>query len=315
MEFKTRFSEDQKMKIASRSSFAYPADDSRMWEGGVFQPLIDHKFRLLLSDGNAIEAAAFELSVRGRKEVHACISTQAGCKFGCVMCTSGKNGFARNLSDAEIRGQVEVLSESLSIPKFDQIVFMGIGEPLDNYDNFVESVDEIIKREPFYSGRLSLATVGLPAKLLRLLREPLPPFRMLWISLHAATNEKRYRIMPIEKAFSIDRVLSAAQEFAQSVSTKVWINYMLFKGFNDAEEDVQALADLLEGTEDFFSVMITEPNNDLPFCKGADILDLRCFEVSLREYGVRNEIGRFMAAGKRVNAGCGEFIFTPAPLQ
>ncbi|MFZ1654607.1 MAG: radical SAM protein [Candidatus Moraniibacteriota bacterium] len=298
------------MKIIRQSSFTYPIGLREKWRDEVFQPLVDHKFRLLLSDGNTIEAGVFELLVDETKEIHACISTQAGCKFGCAMCTSGREGFSRNLTKGEILCQIRLLSGAAGIRMFDHIVFMGIGEPLDNYDNFVGSVTDLVNSDASYAGRLSFATVGLPQKLLRLSREPIPAFRMLWISLHAPTDEKRAQIMPVDKAFSILEILGAAKEFANRVSTEVWINYMLFQGFNDGVDDAKSFAGLLTGTESTFSVMITEPNNDLAQYRGADVSDLKRFEGYLRSAGVKNRIARFIAAGKQVNAGCGEFVFT-----
>lgn len=298
------------MKIVQKSSFTYPPDVSDRWKGEIFQPLVDYKFKFLLSDGNAIEAGVFELLVNGAKEVHACVSTQAGCKFGCAMCTSGQNGFVRNLMKEEILAQINLLSDVANVQTFDHIVFMGIGEPLDNYDNFVGGVTDLVSGNIAYAGKLSFATVGLPQKLLRLLQEPIPAFRMLWISLHAPTDEKRVQIMPVDKAFSVQKILDAAKKFANRASTEVWINYMLFRGFNDSVDDAKSLADLLLGTEGIFSVMITEPNNDLPQYQGADVSDLKRFEGYLKEAGMKNRIARFIAAGKQVNAGCGEFIFT-----
>lgn len=297
------------MRIIKGSSFTYPPDISRRWKDKVFQPLVDHKFRILLSDGNAIEAGVFELLVNGVKEIHACISTQAGCKFGCTMCSSGKNGFSRNLTRDEILEEVECLSKTMKVPVFDHVVFMGIGEPLDNYNNFVGSIAALVDINKAYAGRLSFATVGLPQKLLRLSQEKIPAFRMLWVSLHAPTDKKRAQIMPVDRAFNIQDILTAAKEFARRVPTEVWINYMLFRGFNDGIEDAEVLASLLNGTDDIFSVMITEPNNDIPQYEGADISDLKRFEGYLRSFGVKNRIARFIAAGKQVDAGCGEFVF------
>lgn len=298
------------MKIIQESSFTYSTDAKEKWRNEVFQPLVDYKFRLSLSDGIIIEAGVFELSLGGVKEIHACISTQAGCKFGCAMCTSGKEGFLRNLTEGEILSQIQLLSGAVGVRVFDQIVFMGIGEPLDNYDNFIGSVTGLVSENSSYAGRLSFATVGLPQKLLQLSREPIPAFRMLWISLHAPTDEKRTRIMPVGSEFSVLEILGAAKELACCASTEVWINYMLFRGFNDSTDDAKSFADLLIGTDNIFSVMITEPNNDLPQYQRGDISDLKRFENYLRSVGVKNRIARFIAAGKQVNAGCGEFIFT-----
>ncbi len=298
------------MKIIKKSSFTYPLNETYKGEL-VFKPLIDYKFRILLSDGNCIEAGVFKLLVDGKMEMHACVSTQAGCKFGCIMCKSGEKGFVRNLSTEEILKQIKLISNSSQVKFFDHVVFMGIGEPLDNYSNFISSVIDLIKTNNSYSGRLSLATVGLPDKLRLLLEEPIPNFKMLWISLHAPTDEKRARLIPISKIYSIGEIINTAQYFACHTKTEVWINYMLFRGFNDGYEDAHSLAAILKNTESIFSLMITEPNNDLPNYRRGNYLDLSKFEKYLLSLGVKNRIAKFIAAGKKVNAGCGEFIFKP----
>lgn len=298
------------MQIVKRSSFTYPTDITNRYNPAFFQPIIDYKFQIRLFDGNSIEAGVFKLLVGSNQEMHACISIQAGCKFGCAMCTSGRNGFVRNLTKEEVFTQVKLLANEVNITVFDHVVFMGIGEPLDNYDNFVGSVASIVDDNSNYAGRLSFATVGLPQKLLRLLSEPIPMFRMLWISLHAPSDEKRVQIMPVDKAFPVQEILGAAKKFAFQTSTEVWINYMLFRKFNDGFDDAKALTELLHGTENIFSIMITEPNNNLPQYVGADIADLCRFEEYLKDIGIKNRVARFIAAGKQLNAGCGEFIFT-----
>lgn len=298
------------MYIIEHRSFKYPSDLATQWRDEVFQPQIDHRFKLELTDGKKIEAGVFELLVDGTSEIHACISTQAGCKLGCKMCSSGRSGFSRNLTQTEIVSEIIQLSTAVGTKVFDHVVYMGIGEPLDNYDNFVGSVVEIVSRVPDYAGRLSFATVGIPDKLRRLQHEDIPPFRMLWVSLHAVTNEQRSELMPINQAFNVLTVIEAAKEYARNCSTEVWINYMLFRGFNDTAVDAGLLAELLEGTEGLLSIMLTEPNNDFSTYRAGNVSDLKRFEGYLIEAGIKNRIARFIAAGKQVRAGCGEFIYT-----
>lgn len=297
------------MDIVEKRMAKYSVRASKRWQNVSFRPTADHKIRIRLCDGNMIEAGAFELLVNGTREVHACISTQAGCKYGCSMCTSGKRGFYRNLSVGEILGQIRLLAETVAVPVFDRVAFMGIGEPLDNYDNFVQSVTTLTTEHKDYMGRLSFATVGLPDRLLALVEERLPPFRSLWVSLHAPSDDKRGQIMPIARSFSIKDTLDAAKQFARSTTAGVCLNYMLFLRFNDSIMDAHALATVISGTEDIFSLLITEPNADLPRYEAAGSSDLQRFEVYLRECGVKNRIFQFVPAGTKVDAGCGEFVF------
>src|SRR3989344_8383941 len=199
------------MKVISAVSYTYPQDFSERWEKEVFRPLRDHKATIQLDDGAAIEAAAFELVEFGASSVHACVSTQAGCKFGCHFCSSGLNGLSRHLSADEIVAEVFRIAEVAKVPRFDHIVYMGIGEPLDNFDNVVASIRRL-NQDPWYHSRISLATVGILPKLRCLAQESLP-LRMLWVSLHAATDEKRQEIMPIARTYSVEETVREASFF------------------------------------------------------------------------------------------------------
>ena len=297
------------MKIEHLESFAYPEDLTAKLKDEVLQPLKDTKARIRLSDGVAIEAAAFELMESGTHQMHACVSTQAGCKFGCCFCESGKNGFKRDLSSQEIVQEIELLSRAVGKDRLDHVVYMGIGEPLDNFDNVVASI-RTLTSDAWYEGKISLATVGIPALLRRLGSERLP-LRMIWVSLHAASSEKRARIMPVGRAVSVEDTVRAAQEFARATSTQTWINYMILRGFNNSEADAKALVALLANAAEELSVMLTIPNGKVEGYESGDMDDVRRFESVLRNLGMRNRIARFYAAGRSVQAGCGEFIFYP----
>ncbi|MEI7424824.1 MAG: radical SAM protein [Candidatus Staskawiczbacteria bacterium] len=277
----------------------------KKWKSCEFIPIEDRKFKILLDDGHSIEAGVFTMESKGNIEHHACISSQVGCKFACRMCSSGKNGFLRNLTAQEILGEIRLLEEGIDISRLNEILFMGIGEPLDNYDNFVAA----LKQLTHYSDRLSFATVGLPDKLISLSKEDLPRLKMAWISLHASDDIKRSSIMPVNRVFKISDVLDSAKRFAMATKVRVWINYLLFQGFNDFDHDIELLVKLMEGTETYFRVQISEPNNDLPDYKAASGAQLELFERKLKDLGLKNDTFCFKAAGKDVQAGCGEFVY------
>ncbi len=297
------------MEIARKRFYDYPNRKTEKWKQETFQPLSDLKLSLKLNDGNVIECATFRMIMDSRKEDHACISTQAGCKYGCKFCTSGKNGFLRNLSKDEMSGEMMELLKERGINKFDCIVFMGIGEPLDNYDEVISCIKGLIEKKDLYNGRrnISLATVGNPYSIEKLAKEKLPID--LWISLHASTDEKRKEIMPIANKYTISKIIKSAEYYYKVTGRFVWINYMLFSGFNNLDEDASTIADILKGKEDVFKFIITESNNDIYNFKKGNYNDFLEFEGKLRKYGVKNEIVRFMTAGKAVEAGCGEFLF------
>lgn len=299
------------MEIVRKRFYDYSNSKIEKWKKETFQPLSDPKLSLKLSDGNVIECATFRMIMDNRKEDHACISTQVGCKYGCKFCTSGKNGFLRNLSKDEMNGEITELLKEKGINKFDCIVFMGIGEPLDNYDEVINCIKGLIEKKDLYSGirRISLATIGNPHSIKKLATEKLPID--LWISLHAPTDEKRKKIMPIANKYTIFKIIKSAECYYKETGRFVWINYMLFLGFNNLDEDASKIADMLKGKEDVFKFIITEPNNDIYNFKKGDYDDLLEFEGKLKKYGVKNEIVRFMTAGKNIGAGCGEFLFIP----
>ena len=298
------------MKVINKKEYNYPVKKSNKWRNETFQPLSDLKLRVKLKDNNVIECAAFHMIMDGRVENHACVSTQVGCKYGCKFCTSGENGYLRNLSKKEMRGELKALCQARNIKKFDCIVFMGIGEPLDNYKEVVPCIEELMSKKDLYSGirRIALATVGVPNLLSRLAKESLDID--IWISLHSVSDVKRKKIMPIAHKYSVLQVVKAAESYVKKVGRFVWLNYMVFLEFNNTNEDAKEMAKLLKGKEDLFKIIITEPNNNIDNFKKAEYRDLVEFEDKLKRYGVKNEIVKFMTAGKDVDAGCGEFVFT-----
>ena len=272
----------------------------------AFIPISNTKFKFELKNGTFIESAVFKMVSKGAVEYHACVSTQAGCKFGCTFCNSGKSGFSKNLSFEDILGEVDLMLGEMRIDRFDRIVFMGIGEPLDNYGNTVRAIKFLIKKYNL-ANRISLATVGIPEKLKRLATEQIP-FEMIWVSLHAVFDEKRTKIMPLNKKYGIDDTIKNAAEFARITNTPTWINYMLIRGFNDKEEDTRQLVNLLSPHYNHLNLMLTIPNNTGTI-EPVTYDDLIRFENELCQLGLKNKLVRFVAAGREINAGCGEFLF------
>ncbi len=284
---------------------------------GKSQSNEDFKAKIELHDGNIIEAAVFSMILGNKVEKHACISAQAGCKFGCKFCTSGKNGFKRDLTYFEILHEINLLLNEASIEKFDHIAYMGIGEPLDNFDNVVKSINKLIND---HGNRIGLATCGIPDKLVKLAKITIP-IDMLWVSLHAPTNEKRSLIMPINKKFPVEVTMEAAETYALKTNKHVWLNYLVYKGFNDTDEDIQYIIKILKGKDTIFNLMLTEPNCDLilagPNCyfgryEKASLNEIILFRDRIVNFGLKNMIHIFIPKGKNVDAKCGEFLFTPS---
>src|SRR5438874_11597657 len=203
------------------------------------------KFLFCLNDGNLIESVLIPASpaLYGEKSDRRtiCISTQVGCAYGCKFCASGLEGFSRNLRANEIVDQILVV-ENQSGEKVDNIVFMGMGEPLANFDNVMRAIRII--NAPWALGigarHITVSTSGLAPQIKQLADEPLQI--RLAISLHAATDEVRNQIMPINRKYNIETLLSACDYYASRKKQRLTFEYILIAGLNDADDQAFLLA-------------------------------------------------------------------------
>src|SRR5947209_3091373 len=203
------------------------------------------KFLFRLSDGNLIESVLIPASpaLYGQKSDRrtACVSTQVGCAYGCKFCASGLDGFSSNLSANEIVDQI-ITIESASGQKIDNIVFMGMGEPLANFDNVMRAIR--ILNAPWGLGigarHITVSTSGLAPQIRKLADEPLQI--RLAISLHGATDEVRNKIMPVNRKYNLTTLLAACDYYASRKKQRIYFEYILIAGVNDAEEQAHLLA-------------------------------------------------------------------------
>jgi len=203
------------------------------------------KFLFRLPDGNLIESVLIPASpaLYGTKSDRRtiCISTQVGCAYGCKFCASGLDGFSRNLAANEIADQIIAL-ERASGEKIDNIVFMGMGEPLANFDNLMRAIRII--NAPWGLGigarRITVSTSGLAPQIRKLADEPLQI--RLAISLHGGTDEVRDRIMPINRRYNIDMLLSACDYYTSRKKQRLTFEYILIAGVNDSDEQAHLVA-------------------------------------------------------------------------
>ena len=203
------------------------------------------KYLFGLEDGQAVESVLMRYEYGNT----VCISTQAGCRMGCAFCASCRGGLKRNLAPAEMLGQVLAVNRGEGSGRnVTNIVLMGTGEPLDNYENVVKFLRLVHAEEGFGVSfrNISLSTCGLIPEIDRLGEEELPV--TLCISLHAPTQEKRERIMPIAKRYEIHEVVEAAKRYCDITHRRLIFEYILLEGFNDSEQDIAELAKLLKGT-------------------------------------------------------------------
>ena len=203
------------------------------------------KFLFRLSDGNLIESVLIPASpaLYGQKSDRrtACVSTQVGCAYGCKFCASGLDGFSRNLRANEIVDQI-IAIESATGEKIDNVVFMGMGEPLANFDNVMRAIR--ILNAPWGLGigarHITVSTSGLAPQIRRLADEPLQI--RLAISLHGATDEVRNQIMPINRRYNLETLLSACDYYIARKKQRLTFEYILIAGVNDADDQAHLLA-------------------------------------------------------------------------
>ena len=191
------------------------------------------KFLFRLEDGNLIESVLIPVKER----LTACLSSQAGCSFSCGFCASGISGFKRNLETGEITGQLLEIKRGLVPDRaLTNVVFMGTGEPLDNYDNVLKAIRTINSRDGFNIGarRITISTCGIIPGIKRLSLEGLQI--ELSVSLHASDDKTRTRLMPVNKKYPLVDLISACREYAFVTKRQVTFEYVLIKGINCSKE-------------------------------------------------------------------------------
>ena len=242
-----RFSEMTNLSLALREKLA---------EKGIDQPVeiretrvspLDgtQKFLYALPDGNCIEGVL----MRYHYGATLCVSTQVGCKMGCRFCASTLDGCVRNLTAAEILGQVQCANRELGAEKVHNIVLMGSGEPMDNYDAVVRFLRLVSHPEGLNIGlrHISVSTCGLVPQMRRFAEEGLPV--TLSLSLHAPNDAVRRKIMPIANRYSMEETLDACRYYIEKTGRRVVFEYALIDGINASEEDADELAGRLRGMQ------------------------------------------------------------------
>jgi 23S rRNA (adenine2503-C2)-methyltransferase len=197
------------------------------------------KFLFKLADENFIETV---LILAGHRKT-LCLSTQVGCKFACVFCASGKGGFKRNLLPSEILGQILFLRDRLSV-RLTNFVFMGMGEPLDNYENVVQAVRIMndARGLGIAARRITISTAGITPGLERL--KTLGLQVNLSLSLHSVKDEVRSKLLPINKRYPLKELIRACQDYVARTGRVMTLEYILLRDINDKAEDARGLATL-----------------------------------------------------------------------
>ena len=176
-----------------------------------------------------------------------CLSTQVGCKFACAFCASGLGGWRRNLSCAEIINQILCVQERVAPKPVTHIVFMGIGEPLDNYDNVIKALKLINEKNGLHiaARRITVSTCGLIPEIKRFAQEKMQV--ELAISLHAANDALRSQLMPVNRRYPLEELMLCCRWYAKTTNRQITFEYILLKGINSRPQDAETLARLLKG--------------------------------------------------------------------
>jgi 23S rRNA (adenine2503-C2)-methyltransferase len=260
------------------------------------------KLVLELADGRRIES----VFIPDTPSMTFCISTQVGCAMSCGFCLTGKMGLVRNLTAGEIAGQVRVLASAAGLLDFPfNIVLMGMGEPLHNYDNTMKAL-RILHNEHGLAvspRRVTLSTVGIVPGLERLAHEPLMP--NLAISLHATTDEQRTMLVPPNRKYPLAQILDTCRHFPLKKRSRITFEYVMLDGVNDSAEDARRLVRLLSGIKAKVNLIPLNPAPGIPYDRPSDarvdrfaqILADRHITVSVRK-----------SRGRDIRAACGQLI-------
>ena len=270
-----------------------------------------------LDDGNTVESALMSYDPAGGKPRHTvCVSTQAGCAIGCPFCATGQQGFRRNLTRAEIIDQVLYFARYLKDQtgaagdnsgtaawRLSNIVFMGMGEPLANYDTLWQAIETLNSPEGFKMGarNMTISTSGLAPQIQRLGGQKLQVG--LAVSLHAADNALRDRLVPLNRKYPLEVLIPACREYYRATGRRVSFEYVLFKGINDSPGRAQALAQLLRGLNCHVNLIPANQTEDRAYQPPSPAAVL-AFERELQQSHINATLRQ--PRGQDIDAGCGQ---------
>ena len=260
------------------------------------------KFLLELEDGRQIEA----VYIPDTPAQTFCISTQVGCAMACAFCLTGKMGLARHLRADEIAGQVRVLAHETGLAGTAfNIVLMGMGEPLHNYDATMAALEVMADDQGLavHPKRVTLSTVGVVPGLERLANEPLMP--NLAISLHATTDAQRSALVPINKRYDLAELIAVCKRFPIRKRSRITFEYVLLNGVNDTPEDARRLVKLLDGIKAKVNLLPLNEAPGIAFTRPSDGR-VNAFAKILAERGLRVTVRT--SRGRDIRAACGQLI-------
>ena len=263
------------------------------------------KYRTELAGGGTVETVFMRQSGR----VTLCLSSQVGCALDCDFCLTGKMGFKRHLKAGEIVGQVALIRKDQGLDGSFNIVFMGMGEPLHNYDATIGAVRLLCDPEGFGLSRrrVTVSTVGLAPAIEKLAEEPLRP--RLAVSLNATTDEVRAKIMPITKKYGIERLLAACTHFGERTGEAFTLEYVLLSGINDSEDDARRLRGIARRMRAKINLIPFNPVPGWLAYRPPSRQRIEAIRDGLLDSGARVSIR--WSRGAQARAACGQLALLP----
>lgn len=256
------------------------------------------KYLFGLADGNSIETVLMRYSYGNS----VCVSTQVGCRMGCRFCASTQGGRVRNLTAGEIANEIYAVMADTG-ERVSHIVLMGIGEPLDNFDNVMDFLSIISCPQGVNIGmrNISLSTCGLVPMMEKLAQKKLG--LTLSVSLHAPTNEMRSSMMPVNDAYPLEKLIPACRAYQRATGRRISFEYSIARGVNDSEQTARKLAKLIEGMGAHVNLIPINPVDGSPY-SAADAANVRRFQNTLLSLGVNATVRRRL--GTEISAACGQ---------
>jgi 23S rRNA (adenine2503-C2)-methyltransferase len=264
------------------------------------------KFLLSLVDGAKIETVLMRFTGR----VTACVSSQVGCAMGCVFCATGQMGFKRNLTAGEIVAQALHVQRILRVSgdRLRNLVLMGMGEPLHNYDAVMKAADILRDSSGLALGarKITLSTVGVVPNIIRMADEARPMH--LAVSLHAATAAERAALVPVAKRWPLDELIAACRYYVQKLDRRIFFEWALIEGKNDSTEQAHAVGQLLKGMQAQVNLIPLNPTSGYDGEPGR-VEAAKQFQAILAEYALPSTVRQ--RRGIDIAAGCGQLAAAP----
>ncbi|HZK18848.1 MAG TPA: 23S rRNA (adenine(2503)-C(2))-methyltransferase RlmN [Clostridia bacterium] len=257
------------------------------------------KYLFQLEDGDTVESVLMKQKYGSA----ACVSTQVGCRMGCIFCASTHGGLARNLNSAEIYEQVLKIQEYNKV-RVGNVVLMGMGEPLENLDNVLKFIDNVTSPLGLDIGmrKITLSTCGIVPGIRLLAKEKLQ--LTLAVSLHAPNNELRNRFMPVNRKYPLEELLDACREYIQLTGRRITFEYALIEGINDSVGTAHELAEVLGGLLCHINLIPINPSGDKKRFRRTNKENIYRFAGILEKSGFSVTVRREM--GGDIEAACGQ---------